>query len=395
MDYIKAVNEIMGRTRFGNRPGVEISAELLQKLGNPEKSLRIIHVAGTNGKGSVCTYIANTLTATGHRTGLFTSPHLVDFRERIRVDGQEISEDEVVRLFEQIDALGGSPTMFDISFIMAILHFVKTGCEFAVLETGLGGRLDSTTAVSKTPEVCVITSISKDHTGVLGDSIEEIAREKAGIIKPGCKVVLGQMPDRAKETILDYCRLLGVKDAVGAEVGFSEVFVYKNFTTAGLALEMVGVSAEEYKALCRGEEKLAVAGRMQVLSEHPTFIVDGAHNPAAAKELVRCLEHFYPGRRFTFLIAGLQGHDTAGVIKRLLPVADGIFTVGLEDARAYSAQELSDIVAGLGGTATACEDLSDAVNAVTAAAFAKDNVAVACGSFYLIGDILDEVSFAP
>ena len=394
MDYSEVVSDIMGRVRFGHRSGAEISAELLKKLGNPEKDLRIIHVAGTNGKGSVCAYIAATLTATGHRTGLFTSPHLVDYCERIRVDGQEISEDEVIRLFEQIDALGSSPTMFDISFIMAILYFVEKGCEFAVIETGLGGRLDSTNAISKTPEVCVITSIGKDHTEVLGDSIESIAMEKAGIIKPGCGVVLGQMPDRARDLIIEQCRRIGVKTAVGAEVSFSDTFPVKNHATAELALELVGVEPQEYERISRSFR--GVPGRMDVISKDPILIVDGAHNPSAAKELVRALKMFYPGKSFVFLIGALHGHDAAGVIKKLASLAEHFFTVGIKDTRAYTADELCDMVTEVAGEgkATACENLEMALLTVQMNAKALDRVAVACGSFYLVGEIFNEVSFA-
>ena len=391
MSYDEVVSEIMGRTRFGNRPGVEVSAELLKKLGNPEKKLRIIHVAGTNGKGSVCSYISYTLMATGHRTGLFTSPHILDYCERIRVDGQEISEDEVVTLYKQIDALGGSPTMFDISFIMAILYFVKMDCEFAVIETGLGGRLDSTNGISTIPEVCVITSISKDHTELLGDTIESIAAEKAGIIKPGCGVVLGKMPDRAREVILKRCRQIGVRTAVGGDVSFSDTFEDKNHATAGLAVEMVGVDLKEYERISRRFR--GVPGRLDVISEDPVFIVDGAHNPGAAKELLRALKQLYEDKEFVFLIGALHGHDAAGVIKQLLPKAKHFFTVGINDPRAYTAKELYDMVTKAAGEekATACDSLDEALLKLKEDAKATGSVAVACGSFYLVGEIFDEI----
>ncbi len=388
MDYAATVAEIMGRRRFENRPGVEISRELLSLLGFPEKSLRIIHIAGTNGKGSVASYIAGALRLSGHKCGLFTSPHLVDFRERIMIDGQQISEDEVMSLYKRIDALGGFSTMFDISFLMAVLYFAENGCEFAVMETGLGGRLDSTSAVSVNPEVCVITSIGMDHTGILGNTIEQIAAEKAGIIKSGSYVVTGPMDGAAFDVIKAYSKKVGAHDPVSPEVSGEALFFEKNKAVADAVLKLLGVPFD-------GTDTIPLAGRFQVILDEPVFIVDGAHNPPAAEELVKVLVTSYPGKRFSFLTGGLLGHETGGVIERLMPVADTFFTVKVRDERAYDAAVLCDMVHKMGGTAVECENLSDAMDAVRQDAIKNDSVAVACGSLYLVGEILDEIQFAP
>ncbi len=397
MDYSAVVSDIMNRRRFGNRPGVEVSRELLKKLGFPERKLRIIHVAGTNGKGSVATNIAGILTSTGHRTGLFTSPHLVDFRERIRVDKEEISEDEVIELYEQIDALGGSPTMFDISFIMAILYFVKKKCEFAVLETGLGGRLDSTSAISISPEVCVITSIGKDHTEVLGDTIEKIAAEKAGIIKPGSNVVIGPVPEKAGEVIRDFCDRIGAGMVFEAKTRISDPVFIKNLETVGRAVRLAGVSSEDFANRSSDEESFFIPGRFQFLKmdEDRMLLLDGAHNPPAAKDLMRSLNRLYGERGCSILIGGLQGHDISGVIKKLAPVAKRMFTVTLDDARAYTAEALCEMAEAAGVAAEPCETLKEAMDRVILDAKENKRGAVACGSFYLVGEIFNEVHYAP
>ncbi len=392
MDYTATAAEIMGRRRFENRPGVEISRELLSLMDFPEKKLRIIHIAGTNGKGSVAAYIAGALTAAGHKCGLFTSPHLVDFRERIVIDGRQISETEVMSLYKRIDALGGSPTMFDISFLMAVLHFAENDCEFAVMETGLGGRLDSTSAVSISPEVCVITSIGMDHTNVLGDTVEEIAAEKAGIIKPGSMVVTGPMPEEAFDVIAAHCKEVGAHDPVSPEISGEALFFEKNVVVAQTVLKLLGVP-EDIEERFGGLSPLA--GRFQVISNEPLFIVDGAHNPPAAAELVRVLKAKYPGKHFSFLIGGLQGHETGDVISELIPVAGTFFTVKVRDERAYDASAMADTVRKMGGFAVECKSLSEAMDAVRQDAVLNDGVAVACGSLYLVGEVLDEIQFAP
>ncbi len=392
MDYSDVISHIMGRRRFGNRPGVEISGELLDKLNHPEQGLRIIHVAGTNGKGSVANIIARTLSMAGYRTGLFTSPHLIDYRERIQIDGEEISGEEVISLYEQIDALGGSPTMFDISFIMAMLYFKNSGCDYCVIETGLGGRLDSTNAIKNEDKICVITSIGLDHTGQLGETLTEIAGEKAGIIWQKNRVVIGTMAEEARAVITDHCRKVGAGTVVYAGVPEEETFFKKNYMTAACALEMLGISKEAFAKYYGDGRDYRVMGRMQTIGDEKKLIVDGAHNPQAMEELIKVLKEKDPKKKFTFITGGLSGHDIHGVLKKMVPHAKRIYAVGIDDERALSAQEVSEAAKSLGADVKAIGSVQEAVK-LALDENGSDDPVVACGSFYLAGEILDGFSF--
>lgn len=191
LTYEEVLDQIEHQRRFGNRPGAEVSALMLEKLGRPQQNMSVIHIAGTNGKGSVSAFLCSILKEAGIRTGMFTSPHLVDFRERICVDGQMISREEVTKLGNMLleENFGTVPTMFDYCLAMALLYYRDRQCQAAVIETGLGGRLDSTNAIGA-PDVTVVTKIGYDHMAVLGDTLDKIAAEKAGIIKKGTKLVL-------------------------------------------------------------------------------------------------------------------------------------------------------------------------------------------------------------
>ena len=394
MDYRAVVDEISGRRRFGREPGVKVSKRLLKKLGYPDSCFHIIHIAGTNGKGSVAMYTAEILRRAGYHVGLFTSPHLVDFAERIRVDGQMISHEDVCRLFEVVDALGDHPTMFDIAFLMAMLYFKERAIDYAVIETGLGGRLDSTNAVSRIPDVCAITSIGLDHTEVLGHTLNIIAREKTGIVKPGTKAVVGPMEPGLMDFVIDLCFDKGADLVERVEMPVNERFPAKNIATADTIIEMldIGISEDIITEVFCDERICPGTGRFQRVSDDPAFIVDGAHNPQAAASLVETLRMLCPDTGYEFIVGALKGHDTKGVLKELIPAADAIYTVDIHDERAYSGQELSGMIEELGGEATTCGSLGDAISQAKEAAVSRGNMLVACGSFYLVGEILEELS---
>ena len=204
LTYEEVLDQIEHKRRFGNRPGAEVSALMLEKLGRPQQNMSVIHIAGTNGKGSVSAFLCSILKEAGIRTGMFTSPHLVDFRERICVDGQMISREEVTKLGNMLleEDFGTVPTMFDYCLAMALLYYRDRQCQAAVIETGLGGRLDSTNAIG-VPEVTVVTKIGYDHMAVLGDTLDKIAAEKAGIIKKGTKLVLESQEKDAMDVLLE------------------------------------------------------------------------------------------------------------------------------------------------------------------------------------------------
>ena len=210
LTYEETVTAIENKRRFGNLKGVEISKIMLEKLGHPEKDLRIIHIAGTNGKGSVSAFLRSVFECAGLKTGMFTSPHLVDFRERIQAQGDMISKEDTMRLGNRLLSMdfGVYPTMFDYCLAMALLYFKEQKCDVVILETGLGGRLDATTAVEN-PVACVITSISLDHMQFLGNTVREIAGEKAGIIVPGVPVIYDGNDKDAAEVIAAKAKELG------------------------------------------------------------------------------------------------------------------------------------------------------------------------------------------
>ncbi|MBP3727568.1 MAG: bifunctional folylpolyglutamate synthase/dihydrofolate synthase, partial [Pseudobutyrivibrio sp.] len=217
MTYEEVVNTIDNKRRFGKACGRDVTKEFLTVLNHPEDGMNIIHIAGTNGKGSVAAFVSSILQAASFaskesfKVGLFTSPHLIDYTERIQIDGKQISREDVARLGSYLLGikLDLEPTMFDYWLVMALLYFKEQGVKYIVLETGLGGAKDSTNGLAQAPRVCAITSIGLEHTQYLGNTVEAIAGEKAGIIKPGIPVVIGDMPAGARDTIIDRCNQLG------------------------------------------------------------------------------------------------------------------------------------------------------------------------------------------
>ena len=212
MEYEEIVTAIMGRRRFGKACGRQVAEELLARLNCPERGMRVIHIAGTNGKGSTAAFVSSILQAAGFCVGQFTSPHLVDFTERIQVNGRQISREDAARLGQRLLDLPMELecTMFDLCLGMALLYFRERRCDFVVLETGLGGRLDSTSGLSQVPLVSVVTNIGLDHVQILGDTLEEIAAEKAGIFKPGTEAVFGKMAAAARRVLIKRCEELGI-----------------------------------------------------------------------------------------------------------------------------------------------------------------------------------------
>ncbi|HMP84740.1 MAG TPA: folylpolyglutamate synthase/dihydrofolate synthase family protein, partial [Verrucomicrobiota bacterium] len=393
---------------FGAKFGLENTLQLAQLAGSPQERLRFIHVAGTNGKGSTCAMLESIYRAAGLRVGLFTSPHLVSFRERIQVNRQCIGEADVVRLVAEMQPWLASfpmehhPTFFEVVTVMALLYFAEQECDLVVWETGLGGRLDATNIV--TPLASVITNIALDHQQWLGETIPQIAAEKAGIIKPGVPVVTAVDDPRALAVIettakrLD-SRLTIVKTDHAARHAL-HVPLSGEHQRANAALAVATVAQLQSQipvgddAIRSGMETVCWPGRMQTISRPSgqRLILDGAHNVAGARALRSALERQLSGARCTLVLGVLGDKEWQQVCEVLAPVADKIMTVPVASERSADVRALADACRAVTSTAdiTACSSLAEALERCSA-----DPIVVIAGSLYLVGDALALLGVLP
>ncbi len=402
--------------------------ELLARLGNPHLGARSVHIAGTNGKGSTAAMIASALIASGYTTGLYTSPHLLTWRERIRVNGELISEAELVALVERLKpeveavnqkATYGQLTTFELLTALGLAHFKLKGVDFQVLEVGLGGKFDATNVIQ--PEVCIITSISFDHTEVLGNSLAEIAAEKAGIIKPGCVVVTSPQPDEVVRVIEETCLNYGVELVrVGSDVtwqGLSsnlnrQLFQVKgrlgnyelsipllgdyqlgNAATAVAALEVLAGKGFNISrdSIVSGLAQVGWPGRFQILSHHPLLIVDGAHNPDSARRLKQSLEQYLDFDRAVLVIGVSSDKDVAGIVSALAPIFDKVIITRSHHPRAMALPLLKAEFRRHGVEAQAVNTISEALSLALALAGVRDLVCVA-GSLFVVAEAIEQAS---
>lgn len=419
MDEHEALALLDARARFGMKPGLDAIRGLLRELGDPHLRLKVVHVGGTNGKGSVCAMIDAALLEAGHRTGLYTSPHLVSFRERIRVDGRDVAPDELGAAMERLrPALDKFPeaTYFEVATALALDHFARSGVEIAVLEVGLGGRLDATN-VHPSPLVTVVTNISLEHTDVLGKTVEEIAREKGGIVKEGRPLVTGATGvalaelraiagargasvrvlgedligiPLAEDDEGQTLEVDGVRDHGEVRIPLNGAHQVDNAALALAALDEIdraGVPVP-VDAARRGFARTRWPGRLQRVPGQPALLLDGAHNPAGMRTLVAHLQ----ARKLkpVVLFGALQDKDWRAMVETLAPYArDAVVTRppsprGLDPqdgARAFS-------MAGLFGIAV--EDPEHALDTARNIA-GPDGLVLVTGSLYLVGDVLSRV----
>lgn len=422
----KAIGRLYARRRFGIELGLEREMALLNALGNPERGLKIIHVAGTNGKGSTCALIESVLRAAGLRTGLYTSPHLIRLNERFRVDGQPITDDELSALLWRVEVaaegleslFSHGATFFECTTAMALACFRDARADVVVLETGLGGRLDATNVVA--PVACAITSIGHDHGQYLGESIREIAREKAGIVKAGCPVVCGEMPREARDVIADTAReraapFISVADVVsvtrhaedlsGQVVSVStESCTYGRMRLALLGrhqLENLGIAAATVEAasagagievsrgdLRKGIEAAKWSGRLQVVSTAPLVIVDGAHNVEAGVALKKALKSLSRSARWGVVLGMCRDKDVPGFIRTVAGAARRLWLVPLSVDRGMAPDELAGAAAAVGVEGRA-EKLSIAFEEAKDWASGGDRGVCVTGSLFLAGEFLE------
>ena len=410
MTYADAIRFLYDLQLFGLKLGLENTRRLAELAGHPQDHLRFLHVAGTNGKGSTCAMLESIHRAAGRRVGLFTSPHLVSFRERIQVDREPIGEAEVVRLVgrirEGLQAFPAdhSPTFFEVVTVMALSHFRERGCELVVWETGMGGRLDATNIV--TPLASVITNIQFDHEQWLGNTLPKIAAEKAGIIKPGVPVITGADAPEALAVIraaagMAGARLIEVTPADGLRppldrIGLALAGEHQR-TNAAVALATVealqSVLPVAPGAIETGLTRIDWAGRLQTIETAPgcVTLLDGAHNPAGVLALEQALARGYPGRRPAMIFGALRDKDWAAMCHRLAPLAEEVFLVPVASHRSAAPAELGPacrITAGV--PVHVCASLADALERTRRAPFR-----LITGSLYLIGEALEQLGAAP
>jgi dihydrofolate synthase/folylpolyglutamate synthase len=411
MTYREAISRLEGLQMFGAKPGLERARRLAAAVGNPQERLRFLHVAGTNGKGSTCAMLEGIYRQAGLRTGLFTSPHLVAFAERVQVNRQLIPEDAVVRILDrlwpEVERLGKDdhPTFFEVVTVMALLYFAEQGCDLVIWETGLGGRLDSTNIV--TPLACIITNIQFDHQKWLGDTLDKIAAEKAGIIKPGVPVITATDAPEALEVIRARAQTLAaplvlvtrqdahaglLKDAPLRLPGEHQRL---NAATALAAVRTLQtVIPVEDRAILAGLARVDWPGRLQRLSPAPgrEFILDGAHNLAGVEALAQALLTMYPGRQPAMILGILRDKDWEPMCRLLAPLAGHLLLVSVSSERTATAEELLLVCRAANPAAMiSCHPgLAEAL-----AAAQGEPLVVITGSLYLIGEALERLNLSP
>ncbi|MFO1477666.1 MAG: folylpolyglutamate synthase/dihydrofolate synthase family protein [Verrucomicrobiota bacterium] len=410
MTYSDAIQFLYDLSLFGATFGLDKTRRLAGRVGNPQDRLRFIHVAGTNGKGSTCAMLESIYRAAGHRTGLFTSPHLVSFAERIQVNRQPIPESEVVRLVEEIRPLlaefpeGQGPTFFETATILALRYFAEQGCDLVIWETGLGGRLDATNIV--TPLVSVITNIDIEHSQWLGDTVEKIASEKAGIIKPGIPVVTAALPGKGLEVIEATARERGSRcirvGSANLQPPLDEIDLplhgphqRVNAATAVAAVRaLTGVLPVPDSAIRDGLAHVEWAGRMQCIrtASGQNILLDAAHNPAGAEALRDAMQTEYPGRRPTLIFGVFKDKDAAAMCRLLAPLAGRMILTSVHSDRSEDPARLVNLCREINPGLEV--SISDSLAGALESAGGDSFVAVA-GSLYLIGEALELLQAAP
>ncbi len=410
----EAVAYIESCTWSRTRLGLDRTRELLHGLGDPQKRLRFIHVAGSNGKGSTCAMLDAILRRAGYRVGLYTSPYIQTFAERMRVNGQNIPDDALASITERVRAIADEmedhPSQFELVTAIAMVYFLAEGCDIVVLEVGMGGALDSTNVIDA-PEAAVITNIGLEHTEYLGNTLAEIAAAKAGIIKPGCACVCYDGAPETTAVVAAVCGEMGVPLAVAERSRLTPLaqsldgqrFLWKGTEyalallgphqqqNAATALETVAALRRrgwriEEAAVREGLASVRWPARFEVLSRRPLFILDGGHNPQCAEALIRCVRELLPGRSPVFLMGVLADKDYGAMLDAVCPAAREFICLTPLSDRALPGRALADMLTARGAKAHACTDITDGIEAALAAA-GEDGAVVAFGSLYLAGAI--------
>ena len=419
MTYEEALNAIHAVHWQGHKPGLGRTRALLSALGDPHKALRFVHVAGTNGKGSTAAMLDSCLRAAGYRTGLFTSPYINRFNERVQVDGVPIPDGDLVRLVERVQpaaaAMADTPTEFEFITALGMLWFAEQRCDIVVLEVGLGGALDSTNVIDP-PECAVITALGLDHVKELGPTLADIAAAKAGIIKPGSPAVsYGGAPEAdrviaaaaracgAPLTVVDFTRLrlrgagldgqtFDFDGLAGLTLPLLAGYQPRNAAVAVTALRALRARGWDIpdEAIRRGLASVRWPGRFELLRRSPPFLLDGSHNAHGMRATADSLRSLFPGQKFVFLVSIMADKDADEMLRLLLPLAKAFVTVTAPSPRAIPAADLAARIEALGGSAEPAASIPAAVERT--AALAAGGPAAALGTLYFSGEVRQAVA---
>ena len=412
IEYIHSINWCFCK------PGLDRIKALCHMLGDPQKELKFIHVAGTNGKGSFCSMLDSVLRRAGYRTGMFTSPYIRYFNERICFDGAPISDKDLAEVTSYVrpfaDSMEEKPTEFELITAIGFEYFRRRGCDVVILETGMGGRLDSTNII-EAPLLSVITGIALDHTAYLGDTIEKIAYEKAGIIKKDCPALFGGNDESALSVIRDYADEVGAPLYVtdrgsirnvrttldGTSFDFEELsdirlgllglyqpYNAANVKTAVDILSKTGAMQIPSEAVYEGFSEARWHARFELIGTDPTVIYDGAHNPEGIAAAVRSIKAYFPDKKVYVLSGVMKDKDYNCIAADLSTVASRAFTVTPDNPRALDARDYASVLSTHGINAAPFDTLEDGLSSALDAARSNDTPLVCLGSLYMYSELI-------
>ena len=417
MNVNEAIEYIHSVFWKGSIPGLSRTQELLSKMGNPEKDLKYVHIAGTNGKGSTAAMTASILRKAGYRTGLYTSPYIYRFHERMQIDGEQISDEDLIEITEYVkplaDSMSESPTEFELVCCIAFEYFKRKKCDIVVLEVGMGGEFDATNVIP-CPEVAVITNIGLDHTDVLGSTVEEIALTKSGIFKEGGSAVVYRGAPSVEAVFEDVCRKnnVNLKKADFDSLKLNSLDLFgQNFDcgsrkniqlpllgdhqlhNASVVLSVADTLIEKgwkisEENIYDGIRDVSWPGRFDIVCRDPLFIIDGGHNPQCLEALVKNVEDYLSGRKVIALTGVLADKDYGDMYRPILPLIHEFVCITPDNPRKMEAEDLASYLRAVGAKATACGSTQDGVRKAIELA-GKDGAILCFGSLYSIGAIHD------
>ena len=400
----------------GSIPGLERINALLDEMGHPEQTLKFVHVTGTNGKGSTCAMIASVLRKAGYRTGLYTSPYITRFNERMQINGEMIPDEELCAITAEIkplaDRIFEQPTEFEMVTAIAFAWFVRRQCDIVVCEVGMGGEFDATNVIGA-PEAAVLCNIGLDHTEVLGDTLEKIAATKSGIIKSGCDAVLYRPTPGVEAVVEQRCSEVGAAlhkvDFAGLHLRSrsleGQIFDFGGLTglhlpllgehqlhNAAVALTTLSVLQKRGWKITEDDIRQGFAcvvwpGRFQIIGREPLFLIDGGHNPQCIQALAQNITDYLPGRPLTILTGVLGDKDYHCMYRSVADHAAEFITVTPDNPRALTAQELAGYLSSFGKPVTACDTVDEGVRLAIDHA-GKSGTVLCYGSLYLLGDVI-------